>query len=221
MASTSRSTVQFSGIDEETEDKKTIRRAEKQARKRREREEKRKESLELREEVRPFLVYLAQTRTDDELISEVREREVAMFIVRELFPDIEKDDDNAPVDESDEAKKARVERAQLEAFCRVVRCLRLPKARKKQQEHKVRMLHRMMRYYHQCGLYDEELDRFLQDIGGLGSDKTPGDLLAELAGRGRNQEQYRQIGNEVERLGAGNFPASRLSLEHQALLRAL
>jgi len=219
MATHSRAKVQFWGIDEETEAKKTTRRAERLSLKRREKEVEKMELLKLKEDVRYFLVFLAQTRTDDELILEVEESETAMSVVKRMFPDIGNDDENA-VDESEEAKAARVQRERLEAFCGVVRTLKLPKGTKKRRKMQVRNLHFLMLHYNLQMLYDKELDCFLQFLGGLARDKTFGDLLAEFSGPG-GEEEARQMGNELETLGVGKLPASRLSDEQQASLRAL
>ena len=109
----------------------------------------------------------------------------------------------------------------LRAFCRVVSSLQLPRGTKRQHENQLARLHDIMELWVEDGLYDRELDPFLQFLRvSIGHGTLP-DLLVSLADDA-NAEQAGQMARDLEDKGIiGRFPARQLPEETKVSLREL
>jgi len=201
--------VKFTDINEEVEVQKTKRRAEKLRLKQQKKEAKKMAVQERTEDLRHFLFFLQSTRDLNQLRRETSGSDVAIARVTLMFPQIRNNNKN-----NNQAER-------LTAFCRVVSSLQLPRGTKRQHENQSAKLHDIMELWVEDGLYDRELDPFLQFLRVSIGQGTLADLPVRLVDDA-NAEQARQMARHLEEQGIiGRFPARQLPEEAKVHLREL
>jgi hypothetical protein len=217
--------VQFADINDEKERQKIQKRSANNVLKKQKKEARKMAAQARREKVRYFLEFLKNTRVDQDDFNWLRQEistNGSMFVLALMFP--------APLVRGQTPQQAAAAAAaaapgQLTSFCNVVSSLQLPVGNKRLHENQVMQLEQLVNFWTQRGLYDSDLDPFLQ-------------YLRERIGQGNLTEIIRGIlvqpNQEVAEATAqateqglltigpiGSIPAGQLPADLQTTLRNL
>ena len=194
--------VAFKGIIEEVEAQKDERRVRKQLEKKR----RKMAAKSRKDDIHYFLRFLGGTLTEDERRRRITENAFTNAVVMAMFPE---DDENM----------------RWQRFDEVVLNCRLPAAKKRVREFQIVILGQIMDEWADLGLYNTELDRFLQYLREtIGQRNLEELILGNLSDDDGADEAHRA---EARRLAQalvaggniGTFPASALPEDAKVSLR--